>query len=58
MNSEKPKLEEIKYLGRVFAPNAWGNSDAEKVIQWYCDRLEEEMKKNCLLDIENFILRK
>ena len=52
----KPKTEEIKYLGKMFAQNAWGNDDAKKIIDWYAVQLEREMEKNMVLEIENFKL--
>ena len=53
---EKPKIEEIKYLGMMMGQNAWGNDDAEKIINWYKSQLKREIDNNIKLEQENFIL--
>lgn len=51
---KKPKLSEIKYLGTMYARDAWGNDDAEKAILWLQARLKEEMDRNEVIEMENF----
>jgi len=46
----KPSIEQIKYLGRMYAQDAWGNDDAEKALLWQDARLREEMEKNMELE--------
>lgn len=53
----KPSIEEIKYLGMMMGQNAWGNADAEKIIEWYKAQFAREMEKNLLLEQENFLLQ-
>lgn len=54
---EKPDINEIKFLGKMYAQNAWGNTDAEKAIKWLEDRLCEEIDRNAQLEVERFFRR-
>jgi hypothetical protein len=51
---EKPKIEDIKYIGMMMGRNAWGNDDAKKIIDWYKERLSYEMEKNLSLELDYF----
>ena len=37
---EKPKLEDIKFLGTMFGKDVWGNKEAEELINF----LEKEVE--------------
>lgn len=53
---EKPPLEDIKYLGKLFTQDVWGNDGAEKTIEWYRSQLKRETDENARLEMENFRL--
>jgi hypothetical protein len=53
---EKPKIEDLKFLGMMMGQNAWGNDDCQKIIDWYKDNLLLEIEKNLKLEMENFRL--
>jgi hypothetical protein len=54
--TDKPSIEDIKYIGSMMGQKAWGNDDAIKIIDWYKNQLIKEMKKNLELETDNFRL--
>ena len=53
---DKPKIEDIKYIGSWMGKSVWGDSRVEEIVKYYTNALEKEWEKNMNLEVENFRL--